>query len=196
MVSERAYAKVNIGLDVLGRRPDGYHELRMIMQTVDICDDLTFEKRADSGVSLRIDGAALSAGQDNLICRAAALFMKEKRIDGGVFITLKKRIPIAAGMAGGSADAAATLRGLNALFETGCSAQELRELGVERSEELCFYALCVVRSPVGESTVNLRCPVAVNEHTGKAMQVILESGDYHMRHLLSEFSAGKGEGPC
>ena len=75
-------------------------------------------------------------------------------------------------------------------------AEELRELGAERSEELCFYALCVVRSPVGESTVNLRCPVAVNEQTGKAMQVILESGDYHMRHLLAEFSAGKGELSC
>lgn len=76
------------------------------------------------------------------------------------------------------------------------AAEELRELGVERSEELCFYALCVVRSPVGESTVNLRCPIAVNDRTGKAMQVILETGDYHMRHLLAEFNTGKGEGPC
>lgn len=74
--------------------------------------------------------------------------------------------------------------------------EELRELGVERSEELCFYALCVVRSPVGESTVNLRCPIAVNDRTGKAMQAILETGDYHMRHLLSEFGSGKGDGPC
>ncbi len=71
---------------------------------------------------------------------------------------------------------------------------ELRELDVSRSEELCFYALCVVRSPVGESTVNLRCPVAVNDRTGKAMQVILEEGGYHMRHLLSEF--GRGDGSC
>ena len=76
------------------------------------------------------------------------------------------------------------------------TAEELRELGVERSEELCFYALCVVRSPVGESTVNLRCPIAVNDRTGKAMQVILETGDYHMRHPLSEFNTGKGEGSC
>ena len=74
--------------------------------------------------------------------------------------------------------------------------EELGELGVERSEELCFYALCVVRSPVADSTVNLRCPVAVNDRTGQAMQVILESGDYHMRHLLSEFGAGKGEALC
>ena len=76
------------------------------------------------------------------------------------------------------------------------AAEELQELGVERSEELCFYALCVVRNPVGESTVNLRCPIAVNDRTGKAMQVILETGDYHMRHPLSEFNTGKGEGLC
>jgi len=76
------------------------------------------------------------------------------------------------------------------------SADELRELEVERSEDLCFYALCVVRSPVADSTVNLRCPVAVNDRTGRAMQVILETEDYHMRHLLSEFGSGKEAAPC
>ena len=74
--------------------------------------------------------------------------------------------------------------------------EELRELGAERDEDLCFYALCVVRSPVGESTVNLRCPVVVNHHTGRAIQVILDSEEYHMRHPLAEFGAGKGEGAC
>lgn len=70
--------------------------------------------------------------------------------------------------------------------------EELKELGVERSEDLCFYTLCVVRSPVGDSTVNLRCPVAVNDRNGRAMQVILEDTSYHMRHLLSEFGSGEG----
>ena len=73
---------------------------------------------------------------------------------------------------------------------------ELKAMGVERSEDLCFYALCVVRSPVAESTVNLRCPVAVNDRKGLAMQVILDDGQYHMRHLLSEFGGRKGEGQC
>ena len=76
------------------------------------------------------------------------------------------------------------------------TAEELRALGVERSEELCFYALCVVRSPVADSTVNLRCPVAVNDRTRRAMQVILEGEDYHMHHLLSEFAPQRGDGPC
>lgn len=74
--------------------------------------------------------------------------------------------------------------------------EELRELAVERSEDLCFYTLCVVRSPVGDSTVNLRCPVAVNDRTGRAMQVILDTEEYHMRHLLSEFGERKEEGEC
>ena len=73
---------------------------------------------------------------------------------------------------------------------------ELKALGVERSEELCFYTLCVVRSPVADSTVNLRCPVAVNDRTGCAMQVILDGEEYHMRHLLSEFGSRKGEDGC
>ena len=125
MIYQKAYAKVNIGLDVLRRRPDGYHELKMIMQTVDICDDLTFEKESEPGIRLRIDGADLPTDENNLIYRAAALLMEEKKIREGVAITLTKRIPIAAGMAGGSADAAATMRGLNRLFEMGYSVEEL-----------------------------------------------------------------------
>lgn len=76
------------------------------------------------------------------------------------------------------------------------SEEELRELGVERSEDLCFYVLCVVRNPVADSTVNLRCPVAVNDRTGQAMQVILDAAGYHMRHPLSEFGGRKEEASC
>ena len=85
---------------------------------------------------------------------------------------------------------------LNPDYAPVLAAEELRELGVERSEDLCFYALCVVRSPVSESTVNLRCPVAVNDQTGQAMQVILDGDKYHMRHSLAEFGTGKGEASC
>ena len=73
---------------------------------------------------------------------------------------------------------------------------ELRSLGAERIEELCFYTLCVVRQPVGESTVNLRCPVVINPRTRQAIQVILESGEYQMPHRLSEFGEGEGGAPC
>ena len=76
------------------------------------------------------------------------------------------------------------------------TARELKAMEVERSEELCFYTLCVVRSPVADSTVNLRCPVAINEHTRRAVQVILEEGGYHMHHLLSEFGRKEEGAPC
>ena len=100
-ITQKAYAKINIGLDVLRRREDGYHEVRMIMQTVDICDNLILERTAKSGILILTDKEELPVNQDNLIYKAADLLMKEKNITEGVSITLTKRIPIAAGMAGG-----------------------------------------------------------------------------------------------
>ncbi len=160
MVTQKAYSKVNIGLDVLRRRPDGYHELKMIMQTVDICDELTFEKKEEPGIQLRIEGADLPTDENNLVCRAAALLLEEKQIGEGVSITLKKRIPIAAGMAGGSADAAATMRGLNALFEMGCSAEELRRLGVKLGADIpyCILGGTMLSEGIGEVLTPLPPP--------------------------------------
>lgn len=160
MIRQRAYAKVNIGLDVLRRRPDGYHELKMIMQTVDICDDLTFARKREPGIQLRIDGADLPVDENNLVCRAAALLMKEKQIEEGVVITLEKRIPIAAGMAGGSADAAAAMRGLNALFEMGYSAEDLRKLGVKLGADIpyCISGGTMLSEGIGEVLTPLPSP--------------------------------------
>ena len=162
MVNERAYGKINLGLDVLRRRPDGYHELKMIMQTVDIYDDLTFQRRKEPGIALRIEGADLSAGTDNLICRAADLLLQEKNITEGVEITLKKRIPIAAGMAGGSADAAAALRGLNTLFGLGCSTEELQKLGVKLGADIpyCLVGGTMLSEGIGEILTPLTPPPA------------------------------------
>ena len=162
MVKERAYGKINLGLDVLRRRPDGYHELKMIMQTVDIYDDLTFQKRQEPGIVLRIEGADLTAGTDNLICRAANLLLQEKAITEGVEITLKKRIPIAAGMAGGSADAAAALRGLSTLFAMGYSTEELQKLGVKLGADIpyCLVGGTMLSAGIGEILTPLTPPPA------------------------------------
>lgn len=162
MIKEKAYAKINLGLDVLRRRPDGYHEVKMIMQTVDICDDLTFEQSAEPGVHLEIEGADLPADGDNLICRAAALLMEAGKIAEGVQITLKKRIPIAAGMAGGSADAAAALRGLNRLFGLEYTAQALRELGVKLGADIpyCIGGGTMLSEGIGEILTALPAPPA------------------------------------
>ncbi len=160
MIRQRAYAKINLGLDVLRRRPDGYHEVKMIMQTVDICDDLTFEKRKDQGIAFRIEGSDLPADENNLVYRAAALLMEKGQIREGVSITLHKRIPIAAGMAGGSADAAAAMRGLNELFEMGYSAGELKKTGVTLGADIpyCIEGGTMLSEGIGEILTPLPAP--------------------------------------
>ena len=114
----QAMAKVNLGLDVIRRLENGYHEVRMIMQTVHLYDELTFET-ADAGIHLQVDRRDLPGDETNLVYKAAKLIMEEHPVSGGVKITLKKQIPMAAGLAGGSSDAAAVFHGLNRLFSLG-----------------------------------------------------------------------------
>lgn len=158
--SQKAYAKINIGLDVLRRRNDGYHEVRMIMQTVDICDDLLFEKTKQPGIVLKTENEELPVDGDNLICKAAALLFQAKGITEGVKITLTKRIPIAAGMAGGSSDAAAAMRGLNELFQMGYSTRELQELGVRLGADIpyCIVGGTMLSEGIGEILTSLPAP--------------------------------------
>lgn len=161
---QRAYAKINIGLDVLRRRADGYHEVKMIMQTVDIYDELVLERRKQPGIELRMDNSELPSGGDNLICRAADLLFREKEITGGVNISLTKRIPIAAGMAGGSADAAAALRGVNELFDLGYSLTELQALGVGLGADIpyCLAGGTMLSEGIGEILTPLPAPPAAH----------------------------------
>lgn len=161
---ERAYAKINIGLDVLRRRPDGYHEVKMIMQTVDIYDDLFLEKTSEPGIRLQTDNEELPTNRDNLIYRAAALLMEDKKMTEGVKITLTKRIPIAAGMAGGSSDAAAAMRGLNVLFDMGYSVEDLQRLGVKLGADIpyCIVGGTMLSEGIGEILTPLPAPPDVN----------------------------------
>ena len=112
--TQKAYAKINLTLDVLGKRADGYHEVSMIMQAVSLHDTVVFHKR-NSGISLSCDAPDLPCDSGNLAFRAAELLQQECGVAEGVHIDLVKRIPMAAGLAGGSSDAAAVLRGLNQL---------------------------------------------------------------------------------
>lgn len=159
-IRKNAYAKINLGLDVLRKRADGYHEVKMIMQTVDIYDTLTFTKREQSGILLKTDKEELSAGTDNLIYKAAACLMKEAGISQGVEIVLQKRIPIAAGMAGGSTDAAATLTGLNELFSLDYSLEKLQKLGVTLGADIpyCLMGGCALSEGIGEILTKLPSP--------------------------------------
>ena len=147
----RAYAKINWGLDVLGRLPNGYHEVKMVMQSVGIFDVLTFE-RAESGIAITTDAGELPTDGDNLIYRAAKLLLDRYSIEEGVRIHLQKNIPIAAGMAGGSTDAAAALKGVSRLFGLDCGEEEWRELGVRIGADVpyCVMGGTALAEGIGE----------------------------------------------
>lgn len=125
----KAYAKINLGLDVIKKLPNGYHQVKMILQTVDIFDKLTLE-RTDSGITLTTDSEELPADSDNLIFRAAELMREKYHFTDGIHIHLEKKIPIAAGMAGGSTDAAAAMKGISRLLGLDAPLPQLMEYGV------------------------------------------------------------------
>ncbi len=135
----RAPAKVNLFLEVLRRRADGYHELATLMTAVSLYDTLRLRDDPSGAVRLRCDRPDLSAGPDNLICRAAELLRRRAGRDLGVDARLWKRIPMAAGLGGGSSDAAAALAGLNALWRLGLTAAELAGLGAELGSDVAFF---------------------------------------------------------
>ena len=137
----KAYAKINLGLDVVRRLENGYHEVKMVMQTVGIYDVLDFQRTA-GGIVITTDSGELPTNEDNLIYKAAKLMIEKYHITEGVKIYLEKHIPIAAGMAGGSTDAAATLKGMNRLFDLGCTLKDLMELGVNIGADVPY---CVMR---------------------------------------------------
>jgi len=132
----KAYAKINLVLDVLGTRPDRYHELVTIMQTLDLHDVVEINEARK--IELIVEGADLPAGSGNLAFRAADLLRRRAGFDGGADIKLVKRIPLAAGLAGGSADAAAVLHGLNNLWGLGMVASELETLGAAIGSDVPF----------------------------------------------------------
>lgn len=136
----KAFAKINLGLDVLGKLENGYHEVKMVMQTVGICDELELA-RTESGITLTSDDGSLPLDENNLIYKAARIMQEEYHISEGIRIHLKKNIPVAAGMAGGSSDAAATFKGINRLFDLGCSLEELFRLGVRVGADVPYCVL-------------------------------------------------------
>ncbi len=134
-----AYAKINLTLDVLGKRPDGYHEMDMILQSVSLCDELVLTKAETQGISLSCDRKGIPCDERNLAYQAADLLFRElEERDFGVSIELKKNIPEQAGMAGGSADAAAVLVGINELFSYGLTEEELCKLGERLGADVPF----------------------------------------------------------
>lgn len=153
----KAYAKINLGLDVVRKREDGYHEVRMIMQTIGIYDRICLTKSREPGIRIRTNLFYLPTNEDNLVYRAARLLMDEFHIKGGLEIDLQKYIPVAAGMAGGSSDAASVLYGVNRMFQLGLSLKELMERGVKLGADIpyCLMRGTALSEGIGEKLTPL-----------------------------------------
>lgn len=138
----KALAKINLGLDVLRRKEDGYHEVKMIMQTIDLYDQILIRKIQEDEIKIRTNLYYLPNNENNLAYKAAKLLKDEFHLPGGISIQLKKVIPVAAGMAGGSSDAAAVLFGINKMYNLKLSQQELMERGVTLGADVPY---CIMR---------------------------------------------------
>lgn len=141
----KALAKINLGLDVLGVRDNGYHDVRMVMQTIYLYDNVTIQKSEEPGIRLKTNLQFLPIDDKNIAYKAAKLLMDEFQIQEGVEITLEKRIPVAAGLAGGSSNAAAVLVGMNRLFDLKLKEQELMDRGVQLGADVPY---CIMRGTV------------------------------------------------
>lgn len=164
-ITKKAYAKINLGLDVLGKRDDGYHLVKMIMQNVDIYDTLTFKRTTDGKVTLKANDDTIPVDDSNLICKVARQLQEKYGVTYGAEIELVKRIPVAAGMAGGSTDGAAAYRALNELWELGLSDKELCELAVKLGADIPY---CIIGG------------TALSEGIGEVLTPIEGKAKYHL----------------
>lgn len=166
-ISLKALAKINLGLDVVRRRDDGYHEVRMIMQTINLFDRLEIIKIKESAIKIHTNLFFLPVNENNLVYKAAKLLIDEFGIQEGVSVGLTKKIPVAAGMAGGSTDAAAMLFGMNRLFGLGLSKKQLMERGVKIGADVpyCIMRGTALAEGIGDKLSPLpamvKCPVLI-----------------------------------
>ena len=151
-INLRAYAKINLGLDVVGVRPDGYHLLKMVMETIHLYDGVRVIISDKPEIRVKTNLGYLPTDKKNIAYQAARLLLDEFQIHQGVEIQLEKRIPVAAGLAGGSTNAAAVLKGMNQLFELGLTEEELMERGLKLGADVpyCIKGGCALATGIGE----------------------------------------------
>lgn len=156
----KAPAKINLSLDVLRKRDDGYHEVKMIMTTIDLADRIELEEQEENKISILSHNRFVPDDERNLAYQAAKLLKERFGVKKGVSILISKVIPVAAGLAGGSSDAAATLRGLNKLWNLGLSLDELAELGAEIGSDVsfCVYGGTAIATGRGEIIEPIAAP--------------------------------------
>ncbi|MGN0505689.1 MAG: 4-(cytidine 5'-diphospho)-2-C-methyl-D-erythritol kinase [Lachnospiraceae bacterium] len=182
-----AYAKINLCLDVLNRRPDGYHTVRMIMQSLELHDTLYLSRTDTPGITLvpyaPENDPSIPWDERNLVYKAARLFLDTYQIEGGVHIAVDKQIPAAAGLAGGSSDAAAALKGLNALFRTNCTLEELQQLGVKLGADIPYCLLLGTALSEGIGEILTPLPAAPHFYCALVKPIQGVSTKYVYEHL-------------
>ncbi|MBQ9589056.1 MAG: 4-(cytidine 5'-diphospho)-2-C-methyl-D-erythritol kinase [Butyrivibrio sp.] len=156
-IERKAYAKINLGLDVTGKREDGYHIVSMIMQNVDLYDTLTFEKNDTGEIILNASSPKIPTDDSNLICKVAKQLREKYGVKDGVSVYLEKRIPVAAGMAGGSTDGAATYVALNKLWNLGLDTKTMCELAVKLGADIpyCIIGGTALAEGIGEELTTI-----------------------------------------
>lgn len=153
----KARAKINLGLDVIGRRENGYHDVRMVMQTVGLYDRIIMTRIPEGEIRIKTNIGFLPVNENNLVYKAIMLMKNKYKLDGGIEVDLNKFIPVAAGMAGGSSDAACALFGMNRLFELNVPMRELMKLGVEIGADVpyCLMRGTALAEGIGEKLTRL-----------------------------------------
>ncbi|SCJ39875.1 4-diphosphocytidyl-2-C-methyl-D-erythritol kinase [uncultured Clostridium sp.] len=153
----KSRAKINLSIDVLGKRDDGYHIVEMIMQTIDLYDNLKITKIEGDFIKIKSDSEDIPLNQDNIVYKAADILKKRFDIKDGVEISIQKNIPVAAGMAGGSSNAAAVLVGLNKVWNLGLSESELKEIGLQLGADVpfCITGGSALAQGIGEELTNI-----------------------------------------
>ena len=155
-VEEKAYAKINLVLNIGDLRPDGYHDIQTIMQSLELHDDVTVEQTGGTGITVTASVDTIPTDESNLAVKAVKAFAAKTGVPAdGLSIHIEKRIPVAAGLGGGSSDAAATLRALNVLYETNLSVDELAEIGIEVGSDVpfCVHGGCAYVEGTGDMVV-------------------------------------------
>lgn len=157
LIQLNAYAKINLGLDVIGKRPDGYHEVRMIMQTIGLHDKLSINTIHNPNIKMKTNLPFLPVNDKNIVYKAVSLIKEKYQIKEGIYINLKKRIPVSAGLAGGSTDAAAALIGMNKLFNLDLSLEDLMDIGVTLGADVpyCLIGGTALSEGIGEKLTSL-----------------------------------------
>lgn len=182
-IERKAYGKINLSLDVIGKRDNGYHEVEMVMQSVSLSDTVII-KKTQTGITLRTNREELPLNESNIAYQAAALMKEYFNLPGGVEITLEKNIPIAAGMAGGSSDAAAVLLGMKELFQLEASKETMEKLGLSLGADVpfCLRGKTALATGIGEILTPLTplcdCSILISKpNFGVSTKEVYESFD-------------------